>query len=84
MILHLVELGLTITRDGVRIDRRRGQAVDVSGTLYVDEFDGRLLKRADGWHETIRGALLEAAGRLDASSERLREQAARLRMEADL
>ena len=82
MILHTVELATQIGGQGVYVSRRQGDAVDVSGELYVALHDGYVLRRADGWHESRASALLEAAGRLAAWAERLTEQADKLRREA--
>lgn len=82
MILHKVDLGREIGNQGVYVNRRKADAVDVSGTLYADEFSGRFLIRADGWHEDRSAALAAAADTLASWSERLAEQAERLRREA--
>lgn len=82
MILHTVELSDRIGDQGVTVNRRQGDAVDVDGVLYVDLHNGFVLRRADGWHAVRATALLEAADRLRGWSERLLEQSEKLRMEA--
>lgn len=84
MILHRVELSDRIGDQGVTIDRRQGEAVDVSGVLYVDLHNGFVLRRADGWHSDRSAALLEASERLQNWALRLHEQAEKLRREAAL
>jgi len=81
-LLHRVELSDRISDQGVTIDRRQGDAVDVEGTLYVDLHNGFVLRRADGWHSDRAAALIEAADRLQGWALRLHEQAEKLRREA--
>jgi hypothetical protein len=82
VILHTVELATQIGDQGVYVNRRQGDAVDVSGELYVALHDGFVLRRATGWHESRAAALLEAADRLQGWALRLHEQAEKLRREA--
>ena len=82
MILHTVELATQIGDQGVTVNRRQGDAVDVDGVLYVDLHNGFVLRRATGWHESRAAALLEAADRLQGWALRLHEQAEKLRREA--
>ena len=84
MILHKVDLSDRIGASGVYVDRRRADAVDVSGRLYVDPHGGRVLIDAtsDGWHDSREASLLAAAGRLRGWAERLTEQAEKLEREA--
>ena len=82
MILHRVDLSGSVTDKGVHIYRRHGEAVDVSGRLYVDEQPGTFLVPADGWHAVRSAALIEAAGRLQGWAHLLMNQAEELRREA--
>jgi hypothetical protein len=82
MILHKIELGTQIGDQGVYVNRRQADSVDVSGTLYADPNDGRVLLRADGWHDSRPMAMAEAADRLTAWANRLLEQADKLLREA--
>lgn len=82
MILHRVDISSSLTEKGVHIYRRHGEAVDVSGRLYVDEHDGAFLVAGDGWHAVRAAALLDAAGRLKGWAHLLMNQAEELRREA--
>jgi hypothetical protein len=82
MILHTVELSTQINDDGVYVNRRQGDAVEVDGKPYVSLHEGFILRAAKGWHTSRSVALLEAAGRLTAWAERLLDQADKLRREA--
>lgn len=82
MILHTVELSTEIGRHGVHVNQRQGDAVDVSGSLYVSLWDGSVLRRADGWHESRAAALTAAADRIQGWAHLLMNQAEELRREA--
>jgi hypothetical protein len=82
MILHRVDLSTSLTDKGVHIYRRHGEAVDVSGRLYVDEQAGAFLVPADGWHAVRAAALTEAADRLLVWAHLLMNQAEELLREA--
>lgn len=82
MILHRVDMSTSLTDKGVQIYRRHGEAVDVSGRLYVDEQAGAFLVPADGWHAVRAAALIEAAWRLQGWAHLLMNQAEELRREA--
>jgi len=82
MILHKIDLGREIEPEGVWVRRRQAHAVEVDGRLYADEFDGRYLVEAKGWHQDRSVALLEASAVLSGWAQRLLDQAAKLAREA--
>lgn len=82
MILHKIDLGREIEPDGVWVRRRQADAVDVAGRPYADEFNGKFLTPADGWHQDRSVALLEASAVLAGWAQRLLDQAAKLAREA--
>ena len=69
------------SKDGIGYFVQYGQPMTVGGEPMV-KLSGGVLVPAAGWHADQRGALLEAAQRVEALGHRLLAQADRLRAEA--
>ncbi len=67
--------------EGVFVNIRSAEAVDVEGRLYADSCgDGSFLVSAsDGWHETEAAAREEAADKVESLAALLAAQAERIR-----
>lgn len=77
MILYSLDIGNTIGRDGVYTFERSGQAVDISGQLYVD-LGHSMIPAGSRWHATQELAYMEAAKKLAEMARTLDVQAKRL------
>lgn len=83
MKLHRVIVGHQIEPATGKVDVYgpiSAEAVDVSGRLYVETFDG--LRYADDWRASVNEARREAAARLEQIGLAVFEQARQLREEA--